>query len=293
MNSKVRTAKFSIFSNVFLVAIKLAAGLISGSVSIISEAIHSVTDLLASFIAYFSVRISDQPPDIEHPYGHGKFENVSGVIEGLLILVAAAWIIVESVKKLIHNEPVEFLYLGMTVMAVSAILNYFVSRRLYKVAAETESIALEADALHLKTDVYTSAGVAIGILLIQITGFHILDPVIAIAVALLIVYESIVLIRHAVNPLLDTSLPEKDKRVIQSVLSEYIAECISYHQFRTRKSGSHKYIDFHLTVPDTMSVKEAHDLCDRIEQALTDIMDNIDVNIHIEPCDKMTRKEQG
>jgi len=255
-------------------------------VSILSEAIHSVTDLVAAFIAYFSVRISDQPPDKEHPYGHGKFENVSGVVEGILILIAAGWILFESVRKFIREEPVEFLYLGMIVMAVSAVMNFFVARRLYHVAIDTDSIALEADALHLKTDVYTSAGVAIGIFLIWITGLHFLDPVIAIGVALLIVYEAVVLIRHAVNPLLDTSLPEDEIKVIKTILKSHLADCISYHQFRTRKSGSHKYLDFHLMVPPNMTVLEAHDLCDKIENELSSSIDNIDVNIHVEPCNK-------
>jgi cation diffusion facilitator family transporter len=284
LNNKIHTARISIFSNVFLVTIKLIAGLVSGSVSILSEAIHSVTDLIAAFIAYFSVRISDQPPDNEHPYGHGKFENVSGVVEGLLILFAAGWIIFESMRKFIHQEPVDYLYLGIIVMVVSAILNFFVSRRLQLVAVQTDSIALEADALHLKTDVYTSVGVAAGILIIWITGLHFLDPVVAILVALLIVYEAVVLIKHAIDPLLDKSLPENEINNIKLILSSHTSECISYHQFRTRKSGSHKYLDFHLQVPENMSVKDAHDLCDQIEKELKFKIENLDINIHIEPC---------
>jgi cation diffusion facilitator family transporter len=286
LNNKINTAKLSIFSNVLLVSLKLVAGLVTGSVSILSEAIHSFTDLVAAFIAFFSVRISGQPPDKEHPYGHGKFENISGVIEGILILVAALWIIYESARKFISHEPVGSLYLGLMVMAFSAILNFFVSRRLYSVARETDSIALEADALHLKTDVYTSFGVAFGILLIWITGLHFLDPVIAIAVAFLIIYEAVVLIGHAANPLLDTSLPDHDLQIIRTVLAGQLSDCISYHQFRTRKSGSHKYLDFHLMVPEDMSVRDAHDLCDKIEEELNKQIENIDINIHIEPCGK-------
>ena len=284
LDKKVKTARLSIFSNTFLIVIKLAAGVITGSVSIISEAIHSALDLVAAIIAYFSVKISNIPPDRDHPYGHGKFENISGVVEGVLILIAAIWIIYEAIQKMIHQEPLEFLYIGIIVMAISAIVNVFVSRRLYAVARETDSIALEADALHLKTDVYTSLGIAIGILLIWITGFDVLDPVIAILVALFIIRESFELLRRAVSPLLDAKLPEEEVIIIRSRLDKYTEKCISYHNLRTRKSGAYRYVDFHLEVPENMSVKEAHDLCDRIEKDIRNEIRMIDINIHIEPC---------
>lgn len=284
MNKKVKTARLSIFSNVFLIIIKLIAGILSGSVSILSEAIHSMMDLIAAVIAYFSVRISSRPPDPEHPYGHGKFENVSGVIEGILILVAAAWIIYEAAEKFFHQQEIQYLWLGMVVMGLSAVVNTIVSRKLYKVAIETDSIALEADALHLKTDVYTSAGVAVGMLLIYITGLHILDPLIAVAVALLIIHESVKLIRNAYTPLLDTSLPDEDIKIIQEIMNKFTGDCFQYHQFRTRKSGSHKYLDFHLEVPEKLSVREAHDLCDKMEAELKKKIRFLDINIHIEPC---------
>ena len=167
MNQKVKTARLSIASNTFLIILKLTVGIISGSVSIISEAIHSSMDLLAAVIAFFAVRVSDNPPDSKHPYGHGKVENISGVTEALLIFIAAALIITEAIKKL-SGEPfeLEFIWIGALVMLISAIVNSLVSHRLYKVAHETKSLALEADALHLKTDVYTSLGVAAGLGLI-------------------------------------------------------------------------------------------------------------------------------
>lgn len=284
MNKKVKTARLSIFSNVFLIVIKLVAGFMSGSVSILSEAIHSMMDLVAAVIAFFSVRVSSQPPDREHPYDHGKFENISGVAEGILILVAAGWIIYEAVEKFFHREEMVYISIGIAVMAFSAIVNTIVSRRLYKVARETDSIALEADALHLKTDVYTSAGVAAGLAVIWITGLHVLDPFIAIAVALLIIYEAVQLIRNAYRPLVDTSLPEEDLKKIEEILNNYTGNCFQYHNFRTRKSGAHRYLDFHLEVPETMSVKESHDLCDAIEADLKRNFSNLDINIHIEPC---------
>lgn len=291
LNKKVKTARLSVISNTFLVLIKMVAGLLTGSVSILSEAIHSGLDLFAAIIAYLSVRVSDLPPDKNHPYGHGKFENISGVVEAALILVAAAWIIYEAIRKMVSHEPLDFLYIGIIVMAISAVVNFFVARMLYRTARETDSIALEADALHLKTDVYTSAGIAVGILLIWVTGYHFLDPVIALLVAVLIIKESYVLLRKAVTPLLDVRLPDEELSDIHRILGKYTQSCVSYHNLRTRKSGSHRYLDFHLEVPKAMSVKEAHDLCDRIENDIKQSIKNMDINIHVEPCEENQFKQ--
>jgi len=283
VNIKTKTARLSIASNTILIIIKVVAGILSGSVSILSEAIHSGIDLVAAVIAFISVKLSAQPPDKNHPYDHGKYENVSGVIEAFLIFVAAGWIIYESVNRIIEHSPIGMLDVGIAVMAVSAIANFFVSRRLYKVARQTDSIALEADALHLKTDVYTSAGVAVGILLIRITGWHYLDPVIAILVALLIIRESFGVIMAAYRPLIDTRLADEDISIIESLLQTYKERGFSFHRIRTRKSGSHKYLDFHLEVPAHLSVRDAHALCDEIEKAIEEKIVNLDVNIHVEP----------
>jgi cation diffusion facilitator family transporter len=282
MNKKVQVARLSIFSNSILIIMKVAVGLLSGSISIISEAIHSFMDLLAAVIAFFSVRISDTPADERHPYGHGKFENISGVVEALLIFVAAIWIIYEAVKKIMHPPKVGSIWIGFAVMSVSAIINALVSRRLYRVARETESIALEADALHLKTDVYTSAGVAVGLGLIWITGYYILDPIIAIVVALLILKESYTLFSKAYAPLLDVSLPEKEIGAIRQIIEKHCSGNISFHDLRTRKAGNYKYVDFHLNLPPDLTVKQAHDLCDTIENDIRASFSSIEVTIHVE-----------
>jgi len=282
MKKKVAAASLSIASNTLLIIIKLIAGLVSGSVSIISEAIHSFMDLLAAVIAFFSVRISDRPADSRHPYGHGKFENISGVAEAILIFAAAFWIIFEAIKKLIHPEPIDSIGIGVIVMGISAIVNLLVSRKLYKASKETDSIALEADALHLKTDVYTSLGVAVGLLLIWITGFHLLDPIIAILVALLILKESFILFRKAYGPLLDTALPEMEVEKIRKIVDTHCTGKIDFHNLRTRKAGAYRYVDFHLNVPHDMTVKEAHDFCDVIEQDIKDSFKQVEVAIHVE-----------
>ncbi|MEI6684008.1 MAG: cation diffusion facilitator family transporter [Bacteroidota bacterium] len=282
MNKKVSVARLSIFSNSFLILMKIIVGLLSGSVSIISEAIHSFMDLLASVIAFFSVRISDTPADEMHPYGHGKFENISGVVEALLIFIAAIWIIVEAAKKIFHPAEVQKIGFGFAVMITSAIVNIIVSRRLYKVAKETDSVALEADALHLKTDVYTSFGVATGLILMWATGIHLIDPVIAICVALLILKESVSLFMKAYAPLLDESLPAEEIARISAIIQHNCTAEMSFHNLRSRKAGNYKYIDFHLNLDPEKTVREAHDICDRIEDEIKNAFSHTEVTIHVE-----------
>ena len=280
MNEKVRTARLSIISNCSLIIMKLLAGIFSGSVSIISEAIHSGMDLLASVIAFLSVKKSDTPPDREHPYGHGKVENISGVIEAILIFIAAGWIIFEAIHKIIKPEPIENIEVGAAVMAVSAFINFLVSRKLYKVAKKTDSIALEADALHLKTDVYTSIGVAFGLMLIWITGWKFLDPIVAISVAMLILKESYSLLQNAYSPLLDTSLSTDENNLIGDVITH---KGLSYHDLRSRKSGQYKFADVHLELPENMVLKDVHRICDEIEAEIKNKISNIEIQIHVEP----------
>lgn len=260
---------------------KLAAGIISGSVSIISEAIHSSMDLMAAIIAFFSVRVSDNPPDSRHPYGHGKVENISGVIEALLIFVAAIWIIFEAVKKLLGEEIIlESIGIGSTVMLISAMVNTIVSRKLYKVARETNSVALEADALHLKTDVYTSLGVAVGLGLIILTGITWLDPVVAILVALFIIRESYFLLKRAFTPLLDEAWEAEEVDDLERTLNEMH---VNYHNLRTRIAGNYRFADVHVEIPRDQSVENAHQYCDMIEEKLTSKFKNLNVTIHVEP----------
>jgi cation diffusion facilitator family transporter len=281
MNAKVSIARLSIISNTLLIIMKLAVGLISGSVSILSEAIHSSMDLIAAIIAFFSVRVSDNPPDSRHPYGHGKIENISGVIESLLIFVAAVWIIFEAVKKLLGEKiELDSIALGSIVMFISAVVNVFVSRRLYKVARATNSVALEADALHLKTDVYTSLGVAIGLGLIIITGINWFDPVIAILVALFIIKEAYSLMVKAFTPLLDTAWNNGEIEELERTLNSLE---VSYHDLRTRIAGNYRFVDLHIQIPEDVSVGKAHKYCDKIENELTGMYDNLTVTIHVEP----------
>jgi cation diffusion facilitator family transporter len=281
MNPKVKIARLSIISNTLLIAMKLIVGIISGSVSIISEAIHSSMDLVAAIIAFISVKVSDNPPDSKHPYGHGKVENISGVIEALLIFAAAIWIILEAVKKLLGDEIVlEKIWIGSIIMIISAVVNTIVSRMLYKVARKTKSVALEADALHLKTDVYTSAGVAVGLALILITDIKWLDPVVAILVAIFIIKESYSLLTRAFTPLLDTAWSEDEIEKLERKLNEME---VNYHGLRTRIAGNYRFIDIHVEISSEDSVGNAHKYCDMIEDELTASYENLSVTIHVEP----------
>ncbi len=288
MTRAARTARLSIVSNTCLIAMKLVIGFVTGSVSVLSEAIHSLMDLAAAFMAFFSIRMANRPADKDHPYGHGKIENVSGVLEAALIFVAACLIIYEAVIKIIHAEPIERLELGFGVMLASGIVNIIVSRILYKVAAEERSVALEADALHLKTDVYSSLGVAAGLLVIVVLQrlFHFpwasyLDPIVAMGIALFILKESWEMLRKAFGPLLDSSISPQEVAEIEKLVKAHPG--VGLHSLRTRSSGGKKYIDFHLTVPETMSVKDSHDLCDHLEQDLKELFHEANILIHVEP----------
>ena len=282
MNKKTSIARLSVVSNSFLILLKLCVGLITGSVSIISEAIHSAMDLVAAVITFFSVRMSDTPPDQRHPYGHGKIENISGVIESILIFIAAVWIIIEAVIKLLEGGHIESIELGSLVMLLSAIVNAFVSRKLYRVAKETDSLALEADALHLKMDVYTSLGVSVGLAAIWLTRLEFLDPLVALVVALFIIYESFRLLKKAFTPLLDIALDENDISIIQHTIASM---SLKAHEIRTRKAGNYKFVDMHLEMDPNIPLEEVHNTCDEIERLLKARIPNLDVNIHVEPIE--------
>ena len=280
---KSRAALYSIISNSTLIALKFIAGLMTGSVSIISEAAHSFVDLLAAIIAFFSVRYSSQPADTQHPYGHGKIENISGTIEAILIFLAAGYIIYESVKKILKGVVLESLGYGIFVMFVSVIVNIVVSKYLMKIARKTSSIALEADAAHLITDVYTSAGVFAGLFVVKLTGFNILDPVIAIGVALFIVRAAYLITKKSILDLMDYTIPEEEAEKIREILNEHQDKFISYHKFRSRKSGSERYIDLHLVMSNGISLNDAHDFCTHLEKDIKKILPDSTITIHVEP----------
>ncbi len=284
MNEKIKAARLSIASNTILTLGKLGVGLLMHSVSVISEAIHSGLDLVAALIAFFSVRESSKPADERHRYGHGKFENVAGITEAILILVAAAMIIYNAYPKLYGGAKIHSLGLGAAVMGISATANFFVSRELMRVARKTESPALAADAWHLRTDVYTSLGVFAAIIAIKVTGLTVLDPLIAIGVALLIVKAAVDLIRDSMRSILDVRLPEVEEQAIREVLEKHSARFVEFHNFRTRGAGSQRYVDLHLVVPREWAINKVHEICDQIEEDIRAKLQDVQILIHTEPC---------
>lgn len=279
---KQRTARLSIISNVSLVMLKLIVGFYSGAVSIISEAAHSGVDLVAALIAYFAVKKAAQPPDAHHAYGHGKVENLSAAVEAALIVLAAVWIVVEAVNKIRGAEAPAFLEYGIAVMLVSVVANWYVSGRLMTVARATSSHALEADALHLKADIWTSVGVLAGLAVIRVTGLGWLDPAIAIVVAGVVFRAGYKMTRKSLYELTDVSLSAAEEDIIRTILAAH-PETISFHRLRTRRSGSRRLIDVHLVLNKDMNLDKAHAVCDEIEAAIAAELAPCDVVIHLEP----------
>lgn len=285
-SEKIAVAKLSVYSNTALVVAKLIAGIMMMSVAVISEALHSSIDLVAAMIARFSVKRSAEPADEDHRFGHGKFENMSGMIEGALIFVAAAVIIYEASKRLLDPMDVGFLTGGMVVMGLSIVLNVLVSRKLMDVAKRTDSLALEADALHLKTDVWTSVGVFVALGIMMVTGWRIIDPIIALFVAVFIIRAAYEITTRSSHGLLDVSLPDSEIKEIERIMNEHSNEYVNFHRLRARKTGSERQIDLHLTVPSNLSVKESHDLAEHLEEDIKSALPRTTTVIHVEPCDK-------
>ena len=289
---KVGVARLSVASNALLVLAKLAIGLAIGSVAVVSEALHSAADLAAALIAFFSVRISAKPADPGHSFGHEKFENISGVAEALLIFLAAGWIIYEAIRKLAHPEPLDHPVLGAGVMLGSALINIFVSRRLFHVGEKTDSVALIADAWHLRTDVWTSFGVMAGLAVVWFGGLfwpglslHWVDPVAALAVAVLILKAAWELTLHAARDLLDASLPAEERRWIEECIGGFGAPVRGMHDLRTRKAGRRRFVEFHLEIDPAVSVEDSHAVTERIEDAIRARFPHAHVTVHVEPAE--------
>lgn len=279
---KVGAAKISVFSNSFLVGTKLAVGIFTGSVSIISEAAHSAVDLVAAGIAYYAVSKSDIKPDHKHAYGHGKIENISGAIEAALIIAAAIWIVFEASAKLSDRIIPTDLEYGIILMIASIIINFFVSRNLFRVAKATQSHALEADALHLQADIWTSAGVLAGLVAIKVTGLYWLDPAIAIFVAMIIFKAGFEMTVTNIRELTDLALPDEENAMIEDILNNH-PMVKGFTHLRTRRSGSKRVIDVHLKLDPELHLADAHNACNEIESRIRAIFSPCDILIHQEP----------
>ncbi|MCX6004091.1 MAG: cation diffusion facilitator family transporter [Chloroflexi bacterium] len=294
---KVLVALLSVISNTVLVILKLITGFAIGSISVLSEAAHSSMDLIASLIALIAVRISGKRPDAEHPFGHAKVEDISALAEALLIFVAAIWIVIEAIRKLINPQPLETVGWGIVVMAFSVVANITISQLLFTVGKKTDSPALIADAWHLRTDVYTSAGVVAGLALIWAghiiwpgSNLNWLDPVAAIMVALLILRAALHLSIDAIKDLIDTRPPLHEVAWLSGYFQSWYPKVRSIHRVRLRKSGASRFIDLHVVVDPSMTVTDSHAIAEKMEAEIKEKLEGADITVHIEPCDGNCKK---
>ena len=296
MDKKSRTVLVSICSNSVLLTVKLVVGVITGSASVLSEAYHSATDLIASLVAFFAVRRSDVPADESHNYGHGRVENLAGIFEGMVLFGIGGWVIYGAVHKILNGAEIELLGLGIGVMGLSAAVNLFVSGWLLRVARETDSRAVEAEAYNLRTDVWAAAGVALGLVAVLATGWTVLDPIIAALIGLLILRTALGLVARSVRVLLDESLPYEELDVIERTIEEEVESekaIRGFHKLRARKSGAQRHIDFHLQLRSETTLGEAHKISDGLEERIKRSLPNSDVLIHLEDDRSLRNGEAG
>lgn len=286
---KQRAASLSVASNSLLVIGKIIVGTVTGSVGILSEAVHSGMDLLAAGIAWWSVRKSTKPPDAQHTYGYGKVETFSAFIEALLIVGAALWILWEAIGKMIQPSPLEELSWGLWIMGISAAVNIVVSRHLFQVGKETDSEALIADAHHLSADIWSSLGVLIGLGVISVTGWHWIDPFIALLVGVWILRIGIKLSLQGYSGLIDLALPLEEEKIIHEIM-EADPRIYTYHHLRSRKSGPFRLVDLHIHLDHDLSLTDAHEISHEIKAKIEKRIPKIDVVIHIEPCYEQEKK---
>ena len=291
-------ALVSIGSNLLLTVAKLGTGWWMGSSAVLAEGIHSATDLLASFSAYFAVRMSSRPADDKHPYGYGKFEDLAAVFEASLIILATLGVVTKAVQDFHSGAGPEHPEMGMGIMVLSIVVNTAVSRYLFRTAKETDSVALEADAWHLSADVLTSVGVLVGLGLVSLTGQKLFDPIAALGVGVYISFEAYRIGRTGLRNLLDSRLPDHEVRAIEQILATFADRPVQVHNVRTRKGGPNRHIDMHLVVLRSMPTGDAHDLCHQVEAAIRARFPSATVLIHLEstehfPLGSVPREMKG
>ncbi len=282
--TKENVAKLSILAICVLIAMKVVAGIITGSIAIMADAVHSVIDLSGVVIGYIGIRVSGRPADEQHAFGHGKAENIASSIIAGLIFIAAGIIFYQAVTNLIAGVTVELVTVGIYVTAAAIVINALVSWYALRVARATDSIALEATGRDLFADVLSSGAVLIGLVLVRLTGLSMLDPIVALLVAILIARTAYLTMKKSFGGLMDTRLPELEEETVRSCIIEHSGQVVSFHELRTRKAGSQRYIELHLVMPKNASVEEAHQICDHLELDIENRLQHTSVTIHVEPC---------
>ena len=286
--ARSRAAGLSIASNATLILLKLIAGAITGSVAILTEAIHSAIDLLASVVAFFSVRQAEEPADSSHRYGHEKFENVAAGVEGMLILVGSGVIVYTAVNALVEGPHVEKLGIGIAVVGFSVVVNVIVSTYLSRRGRALHSPALEGDAAHLRTDAMTSAGVVAGLAVVEATGAQWLDPAIALVIAVAILVTGWRITAQSWRVLVDEALPEPETDEVRLAIERFAGRgVIGYHKLRTRRAGARRYVDMHVQFAKGTTLEAAHDIAHRLQDEIAGRLHGADVLIHLEPSDRL------
>ncbi len=285
MSKATHYAWLSIFAAVVTISLKLIAYFLTGSVGLLSDAMESFINLAGALIALWMLTIALRPADEDHVYGHSKAEYFSSGIEGLLIFIAAIFIGYAAIERLLNPQPLEKAGLGILVTVIASLVNLIVSLVLTKASKRFNSITLEADAKHLMTDVWTSAGVIIGVGAVVVTGWYSLDPIIALVVAANIIWTGYSIIRKSVSGLMDKALPTEEQERILEKLNSYKNENIEFHEILTRQAGAKQFLSFHVLVPGAWTVQEGHHLLEEIEADLTNTFPNIVIITHLEPLE--------
>ena len=290
---KQRVAVVSVASNALLILLKVIGGTVTGSVALLTDAVHSSIDLVASIVSFFSIRKAEEPADESHRYGHEKIENLAAAIEGILILIGSAAIAFAAIRRLIkggHDGTVGF---GIAVAAIAIVLNLIVSTVLARGARRTESPALEGDAAHLRTDAMTSSGVLLALVLVQVTGHQWIDPVVALVVAVVIVFTGVRLLMRSGQVLVDQALPTDEVAAIRAIVERFAGSgVVGYHELRTRRGGSRRYVDLHVQFREGTSLEAAHRTAHELQDEIAAELRGADVLIHLEPEDRVRPGEE-
>ncbi|MDP3879922.1 MAG: cation diffusion facilitator family transporter [Dehalococcoidales bacterium] len=284
-STPIAAARLFLSVVITLIGLKIAVGAITGSISIWAQAADSSLDLLAAIITFIAVGFSTKPADKEHPFGHGKIENIAASVQTVLMIGTAGSIIYAAIQRIMSGAIIELTEAGIGVMLLSMIASILLSRYLFRIARSTGSVALEANARMLTGDIYSNAGVMIGLVVVRFTGLYIIDSVLALIVALLILIMAYRMSRMAFGPLVDVSLPQQEQEELFSCIREHRDQLVGFHAVRTRTAGSQRFIDLHLLMPRNASVEEAHQMCDHLEQDIKRRLPNSSITIHVEPCE--------
>lgn len=288
-----RFAWLSIAAAIVTIGLKSGAYFLTGSVGLLSDAAESVVNLIAAVVALIALSVAARPADDKHHFGHAKAEYFSAVVEGIMIFVAAVFIIYSAVERFLNPQPIENVGIGLGVSLIASVINGLVAWKLISVGRANRSITLVADGKHLLTDVWTSAGVVVGVLLVALTGWIRLDPVIAFLVGLNIIWTGYHLISQSVDGLMDKTFPDEDNATLVATLQELTTDEVHFHGVRTREAGHQRFITLHMLVPGEWTVQKGHDLAEQVEERLTEKFEHVDIEVHIEPTEDPRSFEQN